>query len=211
MNERLNLCPAVLELLREAGIPLDDAQMEKLAAHVRQVREWNRVVSLVSRSDLQELERRHVVDSLSLVAYVREAASGGGRLLDIGSGGGFPAIPLKIALPELSVTLVERSERKVGFLRHVVAVLGLEDVEIIWGEFPRDAPESGVSAVTARAVEKPGKLARDLGLWLPEGANFLCQSGDPRPLLEGMFHVEHIRDTWTEAGLRRGELYRVRK
>lgn len=198
------------ELLEGCGVPAPSDLAARMGRYCELIREWNRVVSLVSHGDLDRLDE-HVADSLSLAPYVQEACGEGGGLLDIGSGGGFPGVPLACALPGVRVALVERSDRKVGFLRQVVGGLKLDNAEVICGEFPLAAAGLVPRAVTARAVEKPAKVLRDIGRFLPEEAVFLCQVGDPRPFLGETFHVERVRDAWTEAGARRGELYRVRR
>lgn len=181
------------------------------ARHAALVREWNAVASLVSLGDAAQLDTVHLPDALSLAGILVRLGLEKGPLLDIGTGGGYPAIPIKIALPALSVTLVERSVKKVGFLRKVVAALGLQGVEIIHGEFPGVMGDKAAAVVTARAVEAPSKVQRALAGWMPVGGVFLCQSGRPAGFGEDMFHVEHWEDDWTAAGMRRGELYIVRR
>lgn len=199
------------DLLAEAGIPLDEVAADALNLYLDLVREWNDSASLVSRGDLEHLVDKHVVDSLSLAPVILEVSGKSGQLLDIGSGGGFPAIPLKIALPNLGLTLVERSRRRGGFLMKVVGKLGLSGVEVVLGEFPGCVQGPSVDVITARAVEKPQRVLRAIARSLRPGAVFLCQSGDPSGLLGPEFHVEHVKDTWHDQGLRRGELYLVRR
>ncbi|MCC6696783.1 MAG: class I SAM-dependent methyltransferase [Candidatus Hydrogenedentes bacterium] len=193
--------------------------MGRLRDHVGLVEEWNRVVSLVSASDLPHLLDRHTVDSLSLVPVLLREGVGEGLLLDVGSGGGFPAIPLLIALPGLRAVLVERSERKAGFLRKAVAALGLTGAEVRSGEFPKVAEGVRADVITARAIERPDKVLPTLGEWVKSGAVLLCQAGDPRSVAPKMFHVEHsapmfhvehFEDSWTATALRRGTLHIIR-
>lgn len=198
-------------LLERADVPMDADLEARLEQYFGLIRQWNGFVSLVSQGDLAKLEENHVADSLSLVPYVWRACGENGLLLDVGSGAGFPALVLKMALPGLRVVLVERSERKVGFLRTAVGALKLEGVEIRCGEFPGVAEGIVPQALTARAVEKPERVLRDVARWLPAGCTFLCQLGAPEGSFREMFHVEHIRDEWSEAGVRRGELYLVRR
>ena len=208
-----------MDLLRDAGLVLDEAALDQLNRHMALVREWNRVVSLVSSGDLAELSERHTVDSLSLAPVFVHCGVGEGLLLDLGSGGGFPAIPLLIALPGLRAVLVERSERKVGFLRKAVAALDLDRAEVRLGEFPGVVQGVKADAITARAIEHPEKVLPAVGDWVTRGATFLCQAGDPRSVAPKMFHVEHsarrfhvehFEDAWTANGLRRGTLHLVR-
>jgi 16S rRNA (guanine527-N7)-methyltransferase len=198
-------------LLTSEGIDLSEAAEAKIAAYCELIAEWNDFSSLVSAGDLQAVWPKHVADSLSLAGEVLRVAGPGGTLLDIGSGGGFPAIPIKIVLPGLRVVLVERSKRKAGFLQKAIGALGLDGVTIGEGDFPREVKPEGAQVVTARAVEKGKKVLASITQVLEPGMVFLCQSGDPRGELGDTFHVEHVEDGWTEAGLRRGTLYRVRR
>jgi 16S rRNA (guanine(527)-N(7))-methyltransferase RsmG len=194
-------------LLDRANVPLNEDLDSQLERYVALIRQWNGLVSLVSQGDLLKLEENHIADSLSLVPHVWRACGMDGLLLDVGSGAGFPALVLKMALPSLRVVLVERSDKKVGFLRTAVGTLRLDGVEIRCGEFPKVAEGLEPQALTARAVEKPERVLRDVSRWLPGGCTFLCQLGEPN--FGQMFHVEHIEDEWSESGIRRGELYVV--
>jgi len=180
----------------------------QLDAYVQLIRDWNSFASLVSQNDSALLEQVHLPDSLSLAPLIRNLGKDPLRLLDIGSGGGFPAIPLKIVLPELEVEMVERGARKVGFLEKVVGSLHLDNVRVVQGNFP-EVEVAVPEAVTARAVEKPGKLLPHVLDLLPVGGIFLCQTVLPQ--LDPRFHVERIEDEWTAQGLRRGDLYIIRR
>lgn len=196
------------ELLQADGVALGNAQVALLDRHVALVREWNAIVGVVSTAEVGSLWDRHVVDSLSVAGVLASLGISGGYLVDIGSGGGFPAIPVKIVLPELTVILVERSEKKLGFLRKVVGALGLTGVDFQRGEFSAGMLKRGADAITARAVERPEKLVGVIGRAMGRGTVFLSQSGVA--FGEG-FVVERVEDGWTRAGLRRGSLDIVRR
>ena len=198
-------------LLEQEGIRVPAQALEQWARHAALIREWNAVASLVSTGDACRLETTHLPDAVSLASVVAHLELGATSLLDIGTGGGYPAIPMKIALPELAVTLVERSVKKVGFLRKVVASLGLHGVEIIHGDFPGAVEGGEQRVITARAVETPQKVQQALAAWMSEGSVFLCQSGQVSEFEQPMFHVEHWEDAWTKTGLRRGDLFIVRR
>lgn len=198
------------ELLRHDGLDLTDAALVALERHCALVREWNRLASLVSQGDAADLWSRHVADALSLAGWVARFA-GRGPWLDIGPGGGFPLVPVKILVPELPVTAVERSEKKAGFLVKVRGALGLEGMEIVTGEFPQAYTGGAPAVITARAVERPARLWKGVAETLREGGVFLCQSGPPPGGMAALFHVEHCRDRWTESGFRRGDLWVVRR
>lgn len=185
--------------------------LEQWAHHAALIREWNKVASLVSMGDARQLETIHLPDAVSLAAVVARLGFSEGSLLDIGTGGGYPAIPIKIVLPALKLTLVERSVKKVGFLRKVAAALNLQGVEIIHGDFPGAVAGRTADVVTARAVETPAKIRLALASWMPIRSVFLSQSGPPVEFDPSLFHVEHWEDSWSVDKVRRGELFVVRR
>ncbi|MFP4502130.1 MAG: 16S rRNA (guanine(527)-N(7))-methyltransferase RsmG [Candidatus Hydrogenedentota bacterium] len=197
-------------LLAEDGVAVPDEAEARLAAYCALVREWNGFASLVSRRDAALLESDHIPDALSLAGYVRRYA-GAGPWLDVGSGGGFPAVPVKIVVPEAPLVLIERNAKKVGFLRKVIGALGLEGVELRHGSYPEGARDIVPSVLTARAVENPGKLRRPWAEGVAGGAIFLCQSRVKWDDAHEMFHVEHVDDRWKTCRLRRGDLVIVRR
>lgn len=194
------------DLLLKSGCAPADGFQERLSQYLSLVREWNRYASLVSKGDLSSLEESHLVDALSLAPVIVRLGQDKGLLLDIGSGGGFPAIPLKTVLPDLRIVMIERSGRKVAFLRKASAVLGFENTVIVEGSFPESAEAFRPSLVTGRAVEAPDRLLHQVLSFLPEGASFLCQVPADKLQIPEMFHVEHVKDEWTTKGLRRGTL-----
>ena len=114
-------------------IELGDGQLAKLDQLGAALREGNRRVNLTRITDPADIETRHFLDSLSAAMPVldRLRANAPLRLVDVGSGGGMPGLPLKIAFPQLRVTLVESIGKKAAFLRQTVAELGLRDVEVV--------------------------------------------------------------------------------
>lgn len=200
-----------IQRVASLGLTLEERQVEQLTQYLFLLRKWSTFTALVSSGNLAELEDLHLVDSLSLVPVVRATTQEGDTLLDIGSGGGFPAIPLAVVLTDRKFVLMERSLKKVSFLRKVMGALGLSHVTLIHGSFPDDAPEEAPAGITARAVERADRILEEIGAILPLETVFYCQSGDPREKLDPeMFHVEHWEDSWTVSGARRGRLDLVR-
>jgi len=195
-----------LELLHSAGIDLSAQEREALDRHLGLIRAWNRLVSVVSEGDMAFLEDRHLVDSLSLVPILIANVPPGGLVLDIGPGAGFPAIPLAVALPGREFVLVERSDKKCGFLRKVRGALGLGNVTLVNGAFPKAAEGLRPTAITARAVETPAKVMEAMEQFIEDGAVYLCQTGRAHEMQGEKFHVEQWEDAWSAAGLRRGTL-----
>src|SRR5439155_3903812 len=124
---------ALVEGAEALGIELTDAQLAKLDQLGAAVREGNRRVNLTRITDPAEIETRHFLDSLSAAVPLLDRLRQGEplRLVDVGSGGGMPGLPLKIAFPAVRVTLVESVNKKADFLRETVADLGLTDVQIV--------------------------------------------------------------------------------
>jgi 16S rRNA (guanine527-N7)-methyltransferase len=114
------------ELLRscakELGIQLDANELGRFGSFANELKKWNRKINLTAIRDDRDIVIKHFADSLTLISNVNQA----GSLLDIGSGGGFPAIPLKIMLPGLSVVSVDAVEKKILFQRHASRLLQLQ-------------------------------------------------------------------------------------
>jgi len=202
------LGPALAALAEDTGLRIDGAVLERFQRHLDLVRTWNRQLGLVSAGDVEHLAARHLLDALSLIPLVLRFAGPSATCLDIGSGGGFPAIPIKCALPAITLTIIERNVRKVGFLQKVTAAVNAGDVAIVHGSFPEVAMPTPPDIITARAVERPERVVPEILDWMPAGCAFLCQTTPP-PVDPAVFHVEHIQDRWRREAWRRGELYAI--
>ena len=178
---------------------------EQLTEYYALLRQWNDRVRLVSRKYLECLDD-HALDSLCLGPYLVVEAGAVARVLDIGSGGGFPGIPLAVCCPGLEFRLLERSERKVAFLERVVQRLGLSGVKVHRGAFPETDRDEGFDFVTARAVDRPETLVDGISQMLRNGSGLLCQSERLLEALGGDFPVELVDDKLDRAGYRRGRL-----
>lgn len=106
--------------ISELGLELSAAQLSALDLFAEELKKWNRKINLTAITSDEEIAVKHLVDSLALLKVV-----GGGRLLDIGSGGGFPSIPVKIALPALEVVSVDAVVKKISFQKQAVRLLNL--------------------------------------------------------------------------------------
>lgn len=160
---------ALQEGAHRLGIPLTSRQIDSFSRYWDTLREWNRRVNLTSARALEDAERVHFLDSLTVALALPSAVREGGRLVDVGSGAGFPGLALAIALPGLRVALVEAIGKKVVFLRHCVETLGLAArVEVLHGRAEdlahQEGRREGFDAGVARAL---GHLAVALELVLP--------------------------------------------
>ena len=109
-------------------ITLGEREYSRLRLYHDELIFWNRKISLVSAKTPLELAVKHFIDSLVIVPFIPENAQ---TLLDIGSGAGFPGLPIKIARNSLSVTLVDSSRKKTSFLKHITRKLSLDNVSVV--------------------------------------------------------------------------------
>ncbi len=160
------------------GAPLGQREWTLLTRFLEELRFWNRRINLVSSAAEQDLWFRHVVDSLTLVPFLPDQAA---RVLDIGSGGGFPGIPLQIARPGIRVCLLESSRRKVSFLRHAARTLELSGLTVLSGRAEDLALDplhlQGYAAVVSRAAMPLPDLLRLGAPFLAEGGRLIAMLG----------------------------------
>jgi 16S rRNA (guanine527-N7)-methyltransferase len=107
------------------GVDVSPEQADRFTIHARELINWNRKVNLTAIADPFEIAVKHFVDSIAAALIVPPNIS----MLDIGSGGGFPGIPLKTLIPSLTVMLVDASRKKISFLKHICRTLKLEKIE----------------------------------------------------------------------------------
>lgn len=139
--------------LAAVGLPIDARHAELLAQFVALLLRWNRVYNLTGVRGADEILDRHLVESFALRALLR-----GTDIADVGTGAGLPGLPLAIAEPERRFTLIESRAKRVRFLRHVVAELGLANTSVAHAraeDLPVDRP---FATVLARAVAPPAEL-----------------------------------------------------
>ena len=111
------------------GIQLSDEQVTMFRSYSSMLKERNKVVNLTAITEDEDIAVKHFLDSLTLYPYIQELK--GKSLVDIGTGAGFPGIPLKIVCPDLKITLVDSLIKRVAFLNDVVDELGLKDINAI--------------------------------------------------------------------------------
>lgn len=167
--------PAALAAALAAGVEAmlgpgaaSPAQLEALAAYARLLARWSRAYNLVGPSALPEFVPRHLLDSLRLSPLL----PAGGAVLDLGTGAGLPGLPLAALRPELSFALLDRSRKKIRFVRQALLELGLANARAVAGDAAEH--EGGpYDAVVARAAGGAAELLRLAGPLLAPGGTLL--------------------------------------
>lgn len=165
------------ELLRRLDLKVSQETALMLERLLDELLRWNRRRNLTAITDRDEALEKHLVDSLTLLPFARQAV----RLLDIGSGAGFPSLPLKIACPELEVVSVDAVGKKVDFQRHVVRSFGLVGFTALHGRVEtlvmRENYRAGFDLVTARALCPLGELVALAEPFLTPGGRLVAMKG----------------------------------
>lgn len=159
------------------GAELDDDMLRQLFRYKGLLLEWNEKMNLTAITDDKEIILKHFVDSLSIVPYIKEA----GSLIDVGTGAGFPGIPLKIVLPSLDTVLLDSLEKRVGFLGTAISELGLEGIKAVHMR-AEDAGKSAefrerFDAAAARAVASMPVLLEYCLPFVRTGGVFIAMKG----------------------------------
>ncbi|MFP3855290.1 MAG: 16S rRNA (guanine(527)-N(7))-methyltransferase RsmG [Anaerolineales bacterium] len=166
---------------RILGLQLSKDQQEAFRWYSRELQAWNERFNLTAITEPEDIEVKHFLDSLTCLKVLESS----GRLIDVGTGGGFPGIPIKLLCPRLEVTLLESTRKKVDFCRHVIESLGLEGIEAIHsraeelGHHPdhRDRYDMAV----ARAVAPMNVLVEYLLPFLKRGGRMIAMKGETAP------------------------------
>ncbi len=124
----------ILKTFQEAGLAFKTKEtknfvIEKTLVFLEELNKWSSKISLISKGDQGHILERHFVESLQYSRGLENAS----RLVDIGSGAGFPGIPLKIFFPELNIVLVESQRKRVGFLESVLRTMNLQNIQVAFG------------------------------------------------------------------------------
>jgi len=153
-------------------LTLRPSQCQALLDYLALLQRWNGTYNLSAVRDPAQMVSRHLLDSLSILPWVRE-----GPVLDIGSGAGLPGVPLSIARPELAFTLVDSNRKRTRFLQQVVGELGLRNVEVVHSRVESLDRAGGFRTVTSRAFASLADMFQVASDLLAEGGRCLAMKG----------------------------------
>lgn len=132
--------------INELQLNLSTQIQQELIDYVLLLHKWNKTYNLTAIRDPKEMVIRHILDSLAIVPYIK-----GKRILDVGSGAGLPGIPLALALPQKHFVLLDSNSKKIRFLIYAVAVLKINNVEIIQERVENYQPQQKFASIITRA------------------------------------------------------------
>lgn len=154
----------IMDGAAQMGLAVTVDQARQFAVHGRCLLEWNRSINLTAITKPEDVAVKHFLDAIAPLAHLPAH----GRLLDIGTGGGFPGLPVKVMRPELFVTLIDGIRKKVNFVKYVIRQLELENIRALQAraeEMGRDmAYTGGFQTIVSRALAEPDHF---LGLAAP--------------------------------------------
>lgn len=112
---------------KKINIQITDPQIALMAAHAGELIQWNKKINLTAIVDPLAMAEKHFIDAIAVYPFLGQEK----KIMDMGTGGGFPAIPLKVINPDLHFVLVDSSRKKVSFLKHIIRSLGLDHMDAI--------------------------------------------------------------------------------
>lgn len=165
------------------GLEVTRKQAELLAAYVERLLEWNKKINLISRKDEENIWERHIVGAVSFLFSVRLA--NGASILDLGTGGGLPGIPLAVLLPSARITLVDSIQKKITAVNEILVSMNLGNVATMCGRAEdlgrRKDLQSTFDYVIARAVGPAHQIAKWSRPFLRRGNSHSKEDADRRP------------------------------
>ena len=165
------------ESLKELNIELSEKQLNQFYNYMNILIEWNKVMNLTNITETEEIIQKHFVDSLTILKSIKENDS----IIDVGTGAGFPGIPIKIAFPETRITLLDSLNKRIKFLEEVINKLELKNIETIHGRAEEVAHNKKYrekyDIAIARAVAPLNVLSEYLLPFVKIGGYAICMTG----------------------------------
>lgn len=158
------------------SVNLQETQIENLLAYIREFDKWNKAYNLSAIRDIRQMVARHLLDSLSVVPFIKKN-SALDSMIDVGTGGGLPGIPLAILFPEKKFSLLDSNGKKTRFLFHIKTLLKLDNVTVENRRVEEFKPEQKFSAVISRAFASLQDMTEGCTHLLQDGGLFLAMKG----------------------------------
>lgn len=172
-----SLCKALVVGAAEMGVALSDRQQELLLGYLQEFHKWNQAFNLSAIRDIRQMLARHLLDSLSVVPWFQQTGYPLARVIDVGTGGGLPGIPLAIMFPDTRFTLLDSNGKKTRFLFQVKTLLKLDNVTVENRRVEEFQPEQAFNAVISRAFACLEDMTRGCAHLLAPGGIFLAMKG----------------------------------
>ena len=200
MNQDKELASRLAEGVEALGIPADRRQQERMLALIALLQRWGRAYNLTAVRDPLRMVSHHLLDSLALSPFLR-----GERVLDVGTGAGFPGLPLAILAPQRHFVLLDGNGKKVRFVRQAVMELGLGNVEAVQARIESYTSGQKFATIVTRAFAPLPKilqltqplLARPGVLLAPKGRQVVAELTG-LALSEGGLHLHRLRVPFVE-------------
>ncbi len=175
-------CTSFLEDLKEFHIELSENQINQFMTYYGLLVEWNSFMNLTAITEFNEVMKKHFVDSVSLINALPDIKEKEYTLIDVGTGAGFPGIPLKIVFPELKVVLLDSLNKRVSFLNEVINKLELTKIEAVHGRAEDFAKRKEYREVfdlcVSRAVANLATLSEYCLPFVKVGGNFISYKSE---------------------------------
>lgn len=159
--------------LNELGIASNEAIVQKFETYLHELKKWNKAYNLTAITNDGDIVVKHFLDSL---LYIKAFSKNISDICDVGSGAGFPGIPLAIVMPAVHFVLIEPSRKRCAFLRHIKRTLSLSNVEVFEGR-AEDIADRTFDAVITRATFSAVELVKKAGRLLKTGGYFILSKG----------------------------------
>lgn len=188
------------EFANKISISLNEKQVDKFINYKNLLKEWNEKINLTAITDDEEIVIKHFIDSLTIEKYIEEDAS----IIDVGTGAGFPGIPIKIVREDIKLTLLDSLNKRILFLQEILNENNLENAICIHGraeDFGKDLKyREKYDIATARAVANMSTLLELCMPFVKVGGKFICMKGN---------NLEEIKDAENALKMLGGEIEKI--
>ena len=182
----------------QMSVTLSETQIENLLAYIREFDKWNKAYNLSAIRDIRQMVARHLLDSLSVVPWFQQTKRNIANVIDVGTGGGLPGVPLAIMFPETKFTLLDSNGKKTRFLFHVKTLLELNNVSVENSRVEEFVPAEKFDVVISRAFASLQDMTDGCGHMLKIGGVFAAMKGlfpqdELQPIAETIALLETIK------------------